>query len=57
MEFLIILGFLAIFIQYFIIKLAIKNAMKESSEEIKITIEKAVTASLEQHRWKQDNKS
>lgn len=57
MEFLIILCVLGVFIQYFIIKLAIKNAIKESSGEIKRTIENAVTASLEQQRWKQDNKS
>ncbi len=48
MEFLIL---------YFTIKLAIKNAIKESSDEIKRVIENAVTASLEQQRWKQDNKS
>jgi hypothetical protein len=46
---------LGVFIQYFIIKLAIKNAIKESSGEIKRIIEKAVTTSLEQQQWKQDN--
>lgn len=53
----IIFGILGLAIQYFIIKLAIKSAIKESSGEIKRAIENAVTASLEQQRWKQDNKS
>lgn len=55
--FLMFLGVLGIFIQYFIIKLAIKNAFKESSGEIKRAIEKGVADALEQHRWKQENKS
>lgn len=57
MEFLIILWVLGVLILYFTIKLAIKSAIKESSGEIKRIIEKAVTTSLEQQQWKQDNKS
>lgn len=52
----IILYFIGIIITYFIIELAVKNAIKESLEDIESVIKESIVVGLSEYEYKKQNK-
>ena len=48
----LLLIFIGFYVTYFTIKIAVKHAISESLEDIRVTISKAISCSRDEYNWK-----